>query len=57
LVGLLEVVGCKESLMLQLVEHLKFEGWFGAKQDFESMEDIPGVEGGEACTAILKIHG
>ncbi|MCI75188.1 hypothetical protein A2U01_0096456 [Trifolium medium] len=37
--------------------HIKFQGWFGSKQDFESTEGIPEVEGDEACRAILKIHG
>jgi hypothetical protein len=46
LVGLLEVVGNKESLLLQLVELPKIPRLVGNKQFFKSVEGIPGVEEG-----------
>ncbi|PNX69364.1 hypothetical protein L195_g064397, partial [Trifolium pratense] len=42
--GLLEVVECKESLMLQLVEPPKIPRLVGGKKIFKSTEGIPGIE-------------
>ncbi|PNX54750.1 hypothetical protein L195_g048371, partial [Trifolium pratense] len=45
--GLLEVVGCKESLMLRLVEPPKIPRLVGGKQIFNSTESYnPGFEEG-----------
>ena len=55
---LLEVVGYKESLMLQLVEPPK-NSKVGLEPSNTSRvrKAFRGSKGGEACRAILKIHG
>jgi hypothetical protein len=52
LVGLLEVVGYKESLMLQLVELPNIPRLVEGKQTFKSTKGISGVEEG-----VVKLVG